>query len=352
MRENSLMAQPFDPATGKFTGEPKTLHENVQYDTAIWRENVSVSDNGMMLYASGGVTGGESLAWYDRSGKQLGTIGEPGSFQEIDLSPDEKKLAATDFNSAAATIWIYDLGGKPRTRLTFNSGVSRNATWSPDGSQIAFTSHQQENISVLATSGGSPEQILLSLPPRSTISPQPTDAGFGAVTSWSHDGRSLMYEQANTLWTLPMSSEIKPADRKPVKYTEGRMGAFSPDGRWVAYVYVEPGRIPEVFVAPFPWTGAKWQVSQGLGTQPRWRADGKELYYYDLSQIYAVDVDGKGAAFQVGSSTPLFRPGLTGLSMEYSPTHDGQRFIAITTGGGSSQSLTLVQNWEMELRRN
>jgi len=350
MRENSLMAQPFDPGAGKFTGEPKTLHENVQYDTAIWRENLSLSDNGMMLYASGGVTGPENLTWYDRSGKRLGTIGEPGAFQEIDLSPDEKKLAVTDANSAAASIWIYDLADKLKNRLTFNSGVSRNATWSPDGREIAFTSHQQESISVMATSGGSPERVLISLPPRSTISPQPTDAGFGAVTSWSRDGRYLMYEQAQTLWVLPMSGE-KPGDRKPIKYSDGRQGVFSPDSRWIAYVHVEPGRPPNVFVAPFPWTGARWQVSQGLGSQPRWRGDGKELYYYDLSQIYAAPVDGRGSTFQVGGSKPLFHPGLTGLSMEYSPTRDGQRFLAITMGEGSSQSLTLVQNWESELNR-
>jgi eukaryotic-like serine/threonine-protein kinase len=349
MRENSLMAQPFDPAAGKFTGEPKTLHESVQYDSAVWRANLSVSDNGMMLYASGGVTGSESLGWFDRSGKLIGSVGEPGAFQDLALSPDEKKLAVTDVNTAAANIWIYDLAGKVKTRLTFNSGVSRNPIWSPDGREVAFTSHQQESISVMATSGGSPEQILISLPHKSGISPQPNDPGFGAVAGWSSDGRYLMYEQAQTLWVLPLSGDGKSGDRKAIKYTEGRQGVFSPDGRWVAYVYIEPGRVPEVFVAPFPWTGAKWQVSQGLGSEPRWRADGKEIYYYDLSQIYAAEVDAKGSAFQVGGTKPLFHLGLSGNSMEYAPSLDGQRFVAITSGGDSSQQLTLVQNWTTEL---
>jgi eukaryotic-like serine/threonine-protein kinase len=314
IRENSLMAQPFDPAAGKFTGEPKVLWENVQYDSSVWRENVSVSDNGMMVYASGTFTGTESLTWFDRSGKPTRTVGDPGAFQELELSPNEKKLAVTDANPAAAAIWIYDLAGKPRSKLTYNSGVSRTPTWSPDGREIAFTSHQQESISAIATSGGTPERILLSLPPRNGISAQSTDSGYGAVTSWSRDGKYLLYERAYTLWALPMFG-----DHKPIKYTEGRQGVFSPDGRWVAYDYIQTGQVPEIFVAPFPWTGAKWQVSQGLGSQPRWRADGKELYYYDLSQLYAADVDGSGSTFQVGNSKPLFHLAMAGLSMEYSP---------------------------------
>ena len=349
LRDKSLMAQPFDPAAGKFTGDPQVLQENVQYDNAIWRENLTVSDNGMMVYASGAITGTQSLTWFDRSGKQTGTVGDPGAFQELELSPDAKKLAVTDANSAAASIWLYDLGGKPRNKLTYNSGVSRTPTWSADGREIAFTSHQQASISAMAASGGTPERILLSLPSRNGISPQPTDPGYGAVSSWSHDGKYLLYDQSYMIWALPMFGENKSNSNEPIKYTEGRQAAFSPDGRWVAYVYTQSGQAPQIFVAPFPWTGAKWQVSQGLGAEPRWRADGKELYYYDLSQIDAAEVDGSGSTFQVGNSKPLFHVGLAGLSVEYSPTPDGQRFIAITPSEGSSQQLTLVQNWTTEL---
>jgi serine/threonine protein kinase len=347
IRENSLMAQPFDPAAGKFIGDSKVLPETPQYDGSVWRANLSVSDNGMMVYVvSGAVVGTQSLSWLDRSGKQIGTVGDSGSFQELELSPDEKKLAVTDSNSAAASIWLYDLSGKPRTKLTYNSGVSRTPTWSPDGREIAFTSHQQASISSLATSGGTPERILISLPARAgNISPQPTDPGYGSVTSWSHDGKYILYDQAFTVYALPTFG-----DHKPIKYTDGREAVFSPDGRWVAYVYIQPGQAPQIFVAPFPWTGAKWQVSQGtMGAEPRWRADGKEIYYYDLSQINAAEVNGSGSTFEVGNSKPLFHVGLSSVSMEYSPSHDGQRFIAITATEGSSQQLTLVQNWVSEL---
>ena len=108
-REGSLIAQPFDPSSERFIGEPQTLSENVQYDTSLWRANLSASTNGMLVYASGAASGTQKLAWYDRSGKQLSTVGEPGGFFDLSLSPDEKKLAVTDLNGSSATIWIHDL---------------------------------------------------------------------------------------------------------------------------------------------------------------------------------------------------------------------------------------------------
>jgi Tol biopolymer transport system component len=339
-RENSLVAQTFDPSNGKFSGEPQTLSENVQFDPGLWRMNLSASTDGMMLCASGTASGTEILTWYDRSGKRLGTVGEQGEFYDLDLSPDEKKVATTELNTATATIWIRDLGNNLKTRLTFSGGAHLTPLWSPDGKEVAFTSNQQAAISVKTLGSSAPERTLLS-------SPNPI---YQAIADWSHDGRYLMYEQGtgmNTeLWVLPLSG-----GGKPFPYTSGSSrGTFSPDGHWVAYVAEEGGR-PEVFVAPFPWTGAKWQVSNGGGAGPRWRADGKELFYFDFNGIAAVEVDGAGSAFQVGSSKLLFRLALRGIiSREYAPSHDGQRFITVTPSEGSSQSLTLVQNWVAELK--
>ncbi len=340
-RDNSLVAQTFDPSNDKLTGEPQTLSENVQFDAGLWRMNLSASSDGIMVYASGTASGTEILTWFDRSGKKLGTVGEQGEFYDLDLSPDDQKIATTELNTATATVWVRDLTNNLKTRLTFSGGAHLTPIWSPDGKEVAFTSNQQAAISVKTLGSSAPERALLS-------SPTPI---YQAISDWSHDGRYLLYEQGtgiNTdLWVAPLAG-----DSKPFPYTSGSSrGTFSPDGHWVAYVGQESGR-PEVFVAPFPWTGAKWQISNGGGAGPRWRSDGKELYYFDLNGIRAVEVQGTGSAFQVGSSQLLFRLPLRGIiAREYAPTRDGQRFIAVTPSEGSTQSLTLVQNWQAELQR-
>jgi len=343
-RESSVAAQPFDASSGKFTGDAETLRESVQYDAGLWRANLTASRDGVLVYASGAASGTEILTWYDREGKRLGTEGEPGGFFDLDLSPDEKRLAVTEANTSNATIWVFYVGSKLKTRLSFNGGAHLNPIWSPDGKDVAYTSNLQTALSVKTVGSSSPERTLLS-----SSSPL-----YQGLTDWSHDGRYLMYEQGPDLklqlWVLPLFG-----DRKPFPYinssSQERQGTFSPDGRWVAYMSDETGR-PEVFVAPFPWSGARWQVSNGGGADPRWRADGKELFYFDFSGIAAVEVDTSGSAFRVGNTRLLFRMPVKGLGREYAPTRDGQRFIAITPSEGNSQSLTLVQNWPAELKRN
>jgi Tol biopolymer transport system component len=341
VREGTMVAQAFDPSSGKLTGEAQTLKENVQLDSGLWRSNVSADTTGMLLYASGSTSGTQAMTWYDRGGKALSSLGEPSTYFDVQLSNDDKQLAVTDGNTSAASIWIYDLASKRKSRLTFSPGAHRTPVWSPDGKQIAFTTNQQGAIAVKAVASGTADEILLSS----------SDPIYQSVCDWSRDGRFILFSQGSgldrNLWVLPMFG-----DRKPYVYASGgtAQGRFSPDGRWVAYQSSETGR-PAIFVAPFPWTGAKWQVSSGAGIQPIWRRDGKELFYFDFTGIVAADVNGSGSAFQVGASKMLFQHvALNGLDQEYAVTRDGQRFIAIVPSEGGSQTLTLVQNWPAELK--
>jgi len=344
-RDNSLIAQPFDPGAGKFTGDPQTMGERVQYDAGLWRMNLSASNVGTLLYASGTPGGTQAIAWLDRAGKQLSMVGDRGDFFDLDLSPDGKKTAVAELNTRAATIWVYDLLNKVKSRITFTGGAHQTPTFSPDGKQVAFTSNQNTAISAKTLGSSDPERTLLSAP----------NPIFQGVTDWSRDGRYIMYEQGPDLnlqlWVLPMFGDGKPfAYTNTASKVQERGGTFSPDGRWVAYMSDEGGR-PEIFVSPFPWTGTKWQISNGGGADPRWRSDGKELFYFDFNGITAVEVNGAGSAFEVGGSKQLFRLPVRGISREFAPSKDGQRFLAIVPTSGISQQLTFVQNWPAELKK-
>ena len=343
LRDNTLVAQRFDASAGQLKGSPSTLTDNVQYDGGLWRANFSVSDTGMLLYASGTSSGAQTLAWYDRNGKQVGIVDENIALFDLTLSPDNKKVAVTDANSATATIWVYDLATKVKTRLTFSGGTHRTPVWSPDSQQLAFTSNQQANISVKPATGGSDEKVLLSSP----------NTSLTAVADWSRDGRYLLYEQGAGLnlhlWVLPLFGDGKPFLYAPSSPDE-ESGQFSPDGHWVAFQSGESGR-PEIYVAPFPWTGAKWQISTSGAVLPRWRSDGKELFYYGFGELISTQVDGSGSTFQVGGTKSLFRLTLETISSEYAPSRDGERFLVVSRGEGAPQPLTLVQNWTAELKK-
>jgi Tol biopolymer transport system component len=210
--------------------------------------------------------------------------------------------------------------------------------------QIAFTANQQKALAIKDASGGAPAQEAVSAP----------DASISAVNAWSRDGRFIFFQQGFGL-NLPIKYFELKGDRKPVTYGDPEsymlFGSISPDGRWVAYTSIV-GAMPQLFVAPFPWTGEKWQVSVAYGIEPRWRADGKELYYYDSTGIVAVAVDGTGKAFHAQNGRLLFPFSLPGLGGEYDVSRDGQKFIAVTQTGGSTQPLTLVQNWTAQLKQH
>ena len=189
MREGTAVAQPFDPVSGKFTGEPKALQENIQLDGSLWRENLSVSQTGLMVYASAMSYAGETVNWYDRSGKNLGQVGEPGAFQDLELSPDGRKFAYSDVNTAAATIWIQDISSNVKTKINYNGGVTRSPIWSPDGSRIAYVSNQGDKIDVKLLAGGTPEETLVTT----------NDQTLSLVSDWSRDARYIMYQQGTGL---------------------------------------------------------------------------------------------------------------------------------------------------------
>ena len=357
VRDNALVARSFNPSSGQFQGDPTVLNDDVQVDAGVWRGTFAASENGTLVYQPGASGAGLNLTWFDRSGKQTGTVSVADAYRQIELSPDDRK-AVVSMGEPLAALWVYDLTRNTRTRLTFGNENYSHPAWSPDGSQLAYTqgggaaNDAGHSILSKASNGTGEEKQLLSLDPATGMQQ--------ALCDWSPDGRYLLFRTGTSgtgdgfdLWILPLFG-----DRKSFPYITGPgdqlYAQFSPDGRWVAYTSNETGR-NEVYVAPFPRTGAKWQVSQNGGTLPRWRRDGAELIFAGFSsgQFIAAQVNGRGPDFEVGEIHDLFTinnmsPSIA--SAQYDISADSKRFLVITTGEGGTLPLTLVQNWTAELR--
>ncbi len=347
LADNSLMAESFDASSGTPSGQPFSVADGVAFDAGVWRMVVSASSNGILLVQPGRTDVGQQLVWFDRSGKQLGTVGEREHIMQVQLSPDRSKAAAI-IGDPLGAVWIYDLQRNTRTRLTFLNGTVAGSAWSPDGKQIAFSINNSKS--------GRFQTYVQPADGSGTAKPvMPDPAQDQLVTDWSPDGKYLLYTEgaigSQKLWAAPVDGSGKPflATADPGVTFDGQ---FSPNGKWLAYGIYEAGR-SDVFVAPFPPTGAKWQVSQNNGSRPRWRADGRELYYFPPgdNQLYATEVDGSGNSFQIGRTQTLFRTNLNGLGWLFDVSKDGQKFLVQVAAEQSDRPLTLVVNWTEELKK-
>jgi eukaryotic-like serine/threonine-protein kinase len=349
LRERALLAQPFDARRLETTGEAFPIAEQIQYIPALARGIFSVSENGVLAYQTGSATGNLQLTWFDRSGKPLSVLDDLAPLANPKLSPNGKRLAVviTDPQTGRPDIWLYEVASGIKTRFTFDPAGERDPIWSPDGSRIVFTSNRKGHFDLYqkAASGAGGEELLLE----SNLDKTPT--------SFSPDGRFLLYSAVDPktradLWVLPLGGDQKPFPFLQTDFTES-FGQFSPDGRWIAYRSDE-SRGGEIYVAAFPGPGGKRQVSTAGGRQPRWRGNGKELFYLAPDdRMMAAEVSGQEATLQVGAVRPLFeaRQAVTG-GFVYDVTGDGQRFLINTVMEQKASSpITLVQNWIADSKR-
>jgi eukaryotic-like serine/threonine-protein kinase len=354
IREGTLMAQSFDAGKLQLRGEPVPVAEHVGAELSSGF--FAVSPTGVLAYRTGAaITAGLQHTWFDREGKATGTFGEPNNDFGVRLSPDGTHAAERDAaGQTRGDIWLLDFARGVRTRLTFRQSLGSYPVWSPDGSRIAFSAGDSpDTIYEKSASGAGEEKELLKKPGEVML-----------PTSWSHDGRFLLYYTASVpktgsdLWVLSLEGDRKAIPLLTTDFNEG-LGDFSPDGRWVAYVSNESGR-NEVYVRPFVASGpsgpslgeGKWQVSKDGGTNPRWRADGKEIIFNFGLAILSVDVNASGAGFQMGTAKQLFRaPANNGWDV----TGDGKRFLMIVPPNQAAQAaptpITVVLNWQADLKK-
>jgi Tol biopolymer transport system component/tRNA A-37 threonylcarbamoyl transferase component Bud32 len=291
-----------------------------------------------------------SLVRYDLTGEH-GPVIAPG-IRDPALSPNGRWIAGNR-TTPENSMWLLNLGAGTESKFVFDTHSNFMPVWSPDGSQIVFASNRATNydLYIKPSNGSADERLLLS-----------TD-GSSLPTSWSSDGRWVLYHHRGEsmtldLWVFPMFDEGDPQLYLGTD-AEELQGEFSPDGKWVAYCSNESDQW-EIYVQPFPATGGKWLVSSRGGTQPRWRGDGKQLFYLSPDDyIVAVDIDISAGAVKAGAPQPLFPipnpPGDASNTDEFVATKDGKAFYATVEleeeDPYETRRIMVVIDWTQELMK-
>ena len=305
----------------------------------------------MIAYQLGNRVSGNQFRWYDRSGKELGILGEPLIEFQPCISPDGRKLAVGMADGGYSRLWVYDLALGDRKQITFSKYDYGSPIWSPDGTHIFF-SGKREHYSIyrVDSRGAEPEEPIL-------------DTG---TDTWpldvSSDGRFLAYGEGvgigrshSRIWVYPLNSKGKPFRLLQGEAVEGAAD-FSPDGRWVAYTSNESGR-DEVYVVPFAapqssgkteyvLSKGKWQISNSGGHAPKWNQNKKELFYLAQDNtIMAVALSIRGSTFAFDTGRALFRANPSFYSLAYDVAPYGRRFIINTAPQEKTAPITIVENW-------
>jgi Tol biopolymer transport system component len=298
----TLLAQPFDAERAELTGEAVAIASSVGF----WAVNpgiawLGVSPGGTLAYFSGqAITGQAQLAWLDRNGGQVGTIGAPGHYGQIALSPDERNVAVEIPDAEGQyDLWVMDVARGVTSRVTATPESERDPVWSPDGRSLAFIARTGDGADLRRKGlrASEPETVLTDSPEQDI------------PESWSSDGETLLFlrqtgNNEQTVWALPLSGE---GEAEPV-LTAFRMDEpqLSPDGRWLAYISDESGR-DEIYVEPFRREGDRVRVSVDGGGQPKWRGDGKELFFTTSNnRLMAVEAQAAGDRIEVSLPVELF----------------------------------------------
>ena len=319
-------------------GEAKPILAGVRYEKGFFRGVFDASTDGKLVYQPGATHTTSQLVWFDRSGKRVGTVGEPGELYDVRISPDgQQVLVAIDDPS---DLWMYEVSRGVRTRVTFGSFGEQNPVFSPDGSSILFSSDRSTLYDMFrrTLSGQAAETPLLT---SRNLNEYPLDWNASFILYESED---LVANTQSDLWVLPVNGgKPFPIVQSPAQDTTGRI---SPDGKWVAYTSFESGQ-PEVYVTSFPQGSGKWQVSQGGAGAPSWRADGQEIYFVQGEKIMAASVKSTAGTFAVGEVVELFTVPIKSLPPPfYDAAADGSRFLVNTLlERTEGDPIVVVTNW-------
>jgi serine/threonine protein kinase len=337
-RGNSVLAQRFDPGRLELIGEAIPLGEPGH---AFFFPSFSVSSNGLLAYSDANVLQTEPR-WFDRQGTIVAKVAAPGTYLQMAVPPSGNRIAAMihDNQTSLSDIWMIEPGGIS-SRIT-SGGRSYSPVFSFDGAYVVYGADSADIYQKRSDGGGDEELVYKS--------------GEGKLPmDESRDGQFLLYgvysdKTRGDLWVLPLQGERKPKAYLATEFNEIE-AQFSPDTRWVAYESDESG-MPDVYVRPFPDASkGKWPVSKGGGTNPRWRNDGRELYYLAPDQsVMAVEIT-SDPVFQVGAAKRLFfKP--EGVVSGFNVASDGKKFmIPVRVGDSLPPPFTILFNWQTGLKQ-
>ena len=337
-RGDVLMGAPFDADSLKVTGPAVPLVEGVTRDEWMGAADYALSSIGTLIYLTGGVQTDYRLVSVDMAGKVVPLSSQVRGFEDLSVSPDGKRIAATLAEGGSADLWIYNQERDALTRLT-QTGDSGDPLWSPDGSRVIYTN--PGSLWTLPADGSSPPAKLNS-------------EQWAEADSFTPDGKELLYSTFSpatneaALWRIAMDASAKPTQMFPgvARVADAR---FSPDGHWIAYVSAQSGR-SQVYLQAYPGPGERVQVSTDGGREPVWAPNGSELYFRTATKFMVVDVKTKPTP-AVGKSRTLFEGDFRLSHHDYGLLPDGRHFILIQPVGKMPPAeLHAVVNWDDELR--
>jgi len=327
--QRQLVGVAFDPSSDTVSGGVGVIANLVGFQPATYWTALTVAQNGTFIYNTSVGAAQSVLTWIDRSGKELGRVGHSAVTSNPTLSPEGGRVAAdiSDLKANNVDIWIESTSGGGNSRFTFDPAEEVVGVWSRDGSMLAYRLADSEGTSleIKTATGLERERKRYTLPNATMDDIEPN--------SWSSDGQYLLCMRQTASGAYLVLVPV--ASGEPTRFLNGKgsetNGQFSLDGKWVAYASDESGNW-EVYVTSFPGAAGKWQVSRGGGTEPRWRGDGKEIFYIAPNgMLTAVPVSSEGT-FSTGTPAPLFQiRGRAPISrtdvFTYDVTKDGKRFL-------------------------
>jgi serine/threonine protein kinase/Tol biopolymer transport system component len=343
VHDGRLLARPFDVTRLAVSGEPVQIAENVE-QTAPGRAAYDVSANGLLAYRTGTPRANNlsQMTWFDRAGRQIARLGEPGRYASAVLSPDGRYV----LTAGGGKVQRVDVTNGTTTPLP-EDGIA-GPVWSPDGRTMAFTGGSRDagptSVGVRAVDGSGPSRTILPRGHQVYPNDWSTNGQFivGSVIRTDTGYDLFVTRIGSSTATYPVASRFDETDPD-----------LSPDMRWIAYAATDESRRWDVYVRSFGTTGGVWRVSRAGGRHPRWSRDGRELFYVapDGTLMHASISEGPG--FQATDIRELFQHNALSLDfntpLAYSPydvTSDGQRFLLrVAAESRVAEPIILLLNW-------